>query len=116
MKTLTEQVSDSINRIYDIKSTFEYPGFIAIPERFVNDDTDASDYVWCVGLGDDHREWTGQLMTADGSEQVNNTMEFTVAPDSDDPDTIASAIYSHGIGDLYIGGGCSDPDCPRVRR
>ena len=111
-KTLTERVSEAINRIYDIQSTYEYPGFIAIPEKFINDDVDMSDNVWTVGEGDEPGMWTGTLMNKDGSNQVND-MTFVVYPNSTEPDKIAAAIYSHGIGDQYVGGGCSDANCPR---
>jgi hypothetical protein len=50
-------------------------------------------------------------MTPDG--QVVDGMTFVVYPRSSEIDAIASAVYCHGIGDLYIGGGCSDADCPR---
>src|SRR5678816_1565028 len=86
-KTLTERVSEAINRIYDIQSTYEYPGFIAIPERFID-----VDMVWTVGEGDEPGMWTGTLMSADGSDQIDE-MAFAVYPRSDDPEKIAAAIY-----------------------
>lgn len=113
MTNLIEQVSAAINRIYNIESTVEYPGFVNIAERFINDDTDGSDDAWAVGPDADG-SWTGQLMTPDGSE-VRSGMTFTVYPHSKDPNVIANAVYCHGIGDLYVGGGCSDADCPRKR-
>jgi hypothetical protein len=114
--TRLRTVADAIVTLYDLDQplALDYPGFISIPERIVNDATDGSDYVWCVGVGSQPGEWTGQLMTADGAQQVGN-MAFVVHPIEDTPEAIASAIYCHGIGDHYIGGGCPDPDCPRVR-
>lgn len=103
-------VAEALNRIYgfnDALATVEYPGFIAIPDRFCGYD-DATDAVWSIGQ-DETGYWTGQLMTADGSEIVGN-MTFAVYPKSGDPDVIARAIYEHGIGDWYIGGGCTDND------
>jgi hypothetical protein len=107
-----QAVSDAINRIYDVQTTVEYPGFVNIPERFISDDTDGSDNAWAVGPDVDGA-WTGQLMTPDG--YVVRDMTFVVVPRSTEPDDIASAVYCHGIGDLYLGGGCSDHDCPRKR-
>lgn len=109
---LTLAVCKAIRERFDVPATYEYPGFIAIPERVINDDVDASDNAWAIGTGDADGEWTGQLMTADGSRVVGE-MGFAVYPKSEDPTVIADAIYTHGIGDLYIGGGCSDADCPR---
>ena len=109
--TTLRAVADAIRELYGIDRPLyvEYPGFLAIPESIVNDDTDGSAAVWCVGQDGDH--WTGNLMRPDGTNV--DGMSFAVWPVSDRLEDIASAIYCHGIGDLYIGGGCTD--CP-VRR
>jgi len=106
-------VANAIMRRYDTTGIdVDYPGFISIPEKIVNDDVDASDNVWAVGESDDGA-WTGNLMTPDG--QVVPNMAFAVLPKSQSPDDIADAVYGHGIGDCYVGGGCSDPECPSKR-
>lgn len=114
-RDITYLVHLALNRIFDIESTYEYPGYIAIPEKFVNDDTTDSGSVWHVGPATDGRLncWAGQLMTPDGGNTVSREMNFEVFPKSTLADEIAGAIYAHGIGDLYIGGGCSEKDCPR---
>lgn len=109
---LIEAVAREMERLYGIQTTVEYPGFIAIAERQISDDVDASDDVWAVGLGDEPGTWTGQLTTADGNS-VGPC--FCVRPKSGTFTAIASAIYTHGIGDLYVGGGCTDLECPVVK-
>lgn len=113
---LMKSVIAAINKRFDIepgKINLDYPGFISIPESIISDESDSSDRVWAVGPDDlEDDAWSGQLMTADGSDQIRH-MAFVVYPKSNDPDVIADAIYTHGIGDLYIGGGCADQDCPR---
>jgi hypothetical protein len=105
----------AIKRIFEVEATYEYPGFISIPERFVSETTDDNRNAWAVGPDGDGC-WTGQLMGPDGGLVGN--MTFVVRPTTTDPDDIAEAVYTHGIGDWYIGGGCSDHDCPSkgVRR
>ncbi|HYE88479.1 MAG TPA: hypothetical protein VEA16_19090 [Vicinamibacterales bacterium] len=107
---LMRTVAETIRRRFEIEAPIhvDYPGFISIPDAVVHDD--AGDGVWCVGPAlEEPGAWTGQLMTADGSEVINE-MTFCVYPVSDSPEDIADAVYVHGIGDWYVGGGC--PECP----
>lgn len=119
--TTLKLVAAALNLRFELSApaTVEYPGYIAIPEKNINDDTDTSEAHWACGPSLDPIEaasgvWTGQLSHMDGSDC--GEYHFAVRPKSQSPDDIADAIYCHGIGDLYVGGGCSDMDCPRVRR
>lgn len=111
-------VAEALTRLFNLSApaTVEYPGYIAIAEKNINDDLSDSDAHWAVGPSQDWQEgvWTGQLTHLDGRD-CGEKYAFAVRPASDSPEAIAEAIYVHGIGDLYIGGGCSDVDCSRVR-
>lgn len=113
-----KSVAAAITRLYELTApaTVEYPGYIAIAEKNVNDDVTDSDAHWAVGpsLEGEPGVWTGQLTNLRNGFYANE-YTFKVRPASDSDEDIAMAIYCHGIGDLYIGGGCSDADCPRVR-
>jgi hypothetical protein len=114
--TNLQSVAEAIMGLYDLEPNsihVDYPGFISIPEKLVNDDTDGSDRVWCVGPSlEEDGAWTGNLMTQDGAEPIDG-MAFCVYPKSDEPREIALSVYTHGIGDCYVAGGCTDPNCPR---
>lgn len=113
-------VAEAITRLYALQApaTVEYPGFLCIAEKNINDDTYDSDAYWACGPSLDPLEaatglWTGQLTHLDGTDPGRFT--FIVRPLDQTPETIADAIYFHGICDLYSGG-CNDgADCPRVR-
>lgn len=103
-------VAAAIEEIFDVAATVEYPGFISIAEKFINDETQGSANAWACGPDSaDGDEWTGNLLAPDGA--VIGSMAFAVRPKSDDAADIASAIYVHGIGDLYTHEGC-EPDAP----
>lgn len=112
--TTLKLVAEAINFRFELeaRATVEYPDFIAIPEKNVNDDVSESENHWAVGFNN-VGIWTGNLVRPDGADC--GEYAFAVRPKSDKPEDIADAIYCHGIGDLYLGGGCSDANCPRVR-
>lgn len=108
---LLAAVAMQITQLYEVRVTIEYPGFLSITEHQINDDVTHSKRAWAIGVDVDG--WSGHLVEADGDDA--HAGGFYVEQRSDDPKEIAMAIYTHGIGDFYVGGGCSDPHCPAVR-